>query len=36
MRIVLILSLLALAGCETVDGIGRDISKSARAVESAL
>ena len=36
MRIVLVLSLLVLAGCETVGGLGRDISNTADAVQSAL
>jgi len=36
-RIGLVLAaLLALAGCNTVEGIGQDISSGARAVENAL
>ena len=35
MRILILLALLAgLAGCATVDGIGRDISGAARGVQS--
>ena len=33
MRTLLILSLLALAACNTVAGLGEDISGSARAVQ---
>lgn len=36
LRIGLLAALLALAGCGTVEGIGRDISDSARAVRGAL
>ena len=35
-RIIAITALLALIGCETVDGFGRDVSSSARAVKRAL
>ena len=34
MRTLLILSLLALAACNTVAGLGEDISGSARAVQN--
>lgn len=34
MRLALVLALLALAGCNTVDGIGQDISASAQRVGS--
>lgn len=35
-RAILILSLLALAACGTVEGFGEDISSGARAVRDAL
>lgn len=35
-RLALILTLLALAGCSTVEGIGEDISAGSRAVRNAL
>jgi len=34
--IVLVLTLAALAGCETVGGMGRDISRGAEAVDRML
>ncbi len=36
MRILMVLSILALAGCATVDGIGQDISTGARKVQAAF
>lgn len=36
MRITLITALLALAACETVKGVGRDITRTAYAVDDAL
>lgn len=36
MRILLVLSFLALTGCETVGGLGRDISNTADAVQDAF
>ncbi|MEM0949483.1 MAG: entericidin EcnA/B family protein [Pseudomonadota bacterium] len=36
MRTLLIVAILALAGCETVDGLGQDISTGARKVQSAF
>ena len=33
---IVLVALLALAGCNTVEGIGQDISSGARAVENAL
>ncbi len=36
LRILLIGSLLALAACNTVEGLGRDISAGARTVKHAL
>ena len=35
-RFLLIASVLGLAGCATVEGIGRDISRGARAVDNAI
>ncbi|MRH20091.1 entericidin EcnA/B family protein [Rhodovulum strictum] len=35
-RTFLMLSLLALAGCGTVEGIGEDISAGARAVRNVF
>lgn len=35
-RILLITATLALAGCETVAGLGRDITRTADAVDNAL
>ncbi len=35
-RIILIVSLLALAACATVEGAGQDISAGARKVRNAL
>ncbi|MGC9418229.1 MAG: entericidin EcnA/B family protein [Rhodovulum sp.] len=35
-RIVLIAFTLILAGCGTIEGMGEDISASARAVRNAL
>lgn len=35
-KIVIIASLLVLAGCSTVEGIGEDISSGSRAVRNAL
>lgn len=34
--LVLVSLLLGLAACETVEGLGRDVSSGARAVQSAL
>ncbi len=36
MRTLALLSLLALAGCATIEGIGRDISAGARAVNDMM
>lgn len=37
MRIILLISLLSgLAACNTVEGVGRDISGAARGVKNAL
>lgn len=37
MRIIILVSLLAgLAACNTVEGVGRDISGTARGVKNAL
>ncbi|MBN2907236.1 MAG: entericidin, EcnA/B family [Rhodobacteraceae bacterium] len=35
-RILLILTVLTLAGCGTVEGIGEDISAGARTVRNAF
>ncbi len=35
-RISLICALLALTACNTVEGVGRDISAGARTVKNAL
>ena len=34
MRLAVVLALLTLAGCNTVAGLGQDISDSARAVQN--
>lgn len=36
MRTLALLALLALAGCATIEGIGRDISAGARAVNDMM
>jgi len=36
MRLVLILCVLGLAGCNTVEGIGQDISSGARTVKNSF
>ena len=35
-RIALILSVLGLSACETVKGVGRDITRGAEAVDRAF
>ena len=35
-RIALIIAILGLAACETVQGAGRDITKAGQAIEGAL
>ncbi|WP_146746243.1 entericidin A/B family lipoprotein [Rhodovulum viride] len=35
-RLLLVVLALALAGCSTVEGVGKDISAGARAVRNAL
>jgi len=35
-KLILIVALLGLAGCETVDGLGQDISNASRSVKSKL
>lgn len=35
-RMFLLISLLGLAGCATVEGVGEDISAGARKVRNAL
>ncbi|TCO69723.1 entericidin A/B family lipoprotein [Rhodovulum euryhalinum] len=35
-RMLLVLTLLALAGCGTIEGMGEDISSGARAVRNAF
>ena len=35
-RIALVLAILGLAACETVQGVGRDITNAGQAVENAL
>ncbi len=35
-RIMLLTALLALSACNTVEGLGRDISAGARTVKNAL
>ncbi len=35
-RIALIVAILGLAACETVQGVGRDITNAGAAVEGAL
>ncbi|SDW18489.1 entericidin EcnA/B family protein [Litoreibacter albidus] len=36
LTMICLAAMLALAGCETVDGIGQDVSGAARAVKRAL
>lgn len=36
LRIILITAVLVLSGCETVAGLGRDITRTADAVDGAL
>jgi predicted small secreted protein len=36
MRTLLLIAVLALAGCNTVEGFGRDISAGARTVRNAF
>ena len=33
---ILVLTMLTLAGCETIGGVGRDISKGADALDRAF
>jgi len=35
-RIILLVSILGLSACATVEGVGRDISAGARKVSNAL
>lgn len=35
-RIALILAVLGLSACETVQGVGRDITKAGQAVENSV
>ena len=35
-RIALIIALLGLSACETVQGVGRDISNAGAAIDNAL
>ena len=35
-RIALVLAVLGVAACETVQGVGRDITNAGAAVENAL
>ena len=35
-RIILLTTVLALSACETVKGVGRDITRTAEAVDGAL
>ncbi|WP_108816235.1 entericidin A/B family lipoprotein [Loktanella sp. Alg231-35] len=36
LRIALVLTVLGLSACETVQGVGRDITNAGQAVENAL
>ena len=36
LRIALILTVLGLSACETVQGVGRDITNAGQAVENSL
>ncbi len=35
-RIALVLTVLGLSACETVQGVGRDISNAGQAIDNAL
>lgn len=34
--LLLVVALAALAGCNTIDGLGQDISEGARAIDRAI